>query len=489
MQRIERKLSCAAIHRTPGGGRQRATEERTVTVYVPTRRADRQDAIPEKKTAAYWTTYWNAVIDRIVTTLSTPDRPDLPTVPMSGGWGILHLEARSRLGQEYLLDISPPRRAYAMLRILDGHAIDRMGVDTGPQKTVEAKGTKRLRDNFHVKEFRLAAAVWFEQFPIRLDESDATDIALDVAIDERWSLMLAALLSLAASATGAGHEPDPEALYQNAASRFLPKAKSLDREELAGVALSSALGRKVAARDPRAVDDQWINAGKALQNPGTSAAMLARLMLRVLCERLFITLDRDSMAQTHLLRQLLKWLQGSTTFWLVDCLKHLVQFGGEQPLDPGAGFPAMFRPYDGTAVAVLESIEHSVPQIQAGYVTAAYLAAVLAVDRLLDPLRARRLQPRFAASGRPPLAKNDGFDRFAYNNLRNRMETTRILLSRTGNLTEFAGMPARRQLFRLVTELAQKDERTIRLAAEALQEIPAGDAPQPQPEGNHRANA
>jgi hypothetical protein len=406
--------------------------------------------------------FWNAAINSLVLLLTTSKNGiGPPTVPLSGGHGTLFAESRVLLGYDPESAISPVKRAYVMLKLL------------GEGTTDDGE-----MDHWHAKEFRYAAAIWFDKFDVI---ADSMNVAHESLPGQRWTIMLAALLSIVHATAGF-----PVAqlglfdLYDAAFSRCA------NGEEVTVVAPSSQVGSTITRLDSQILRDQWACANEALCNRGLAPAMLARLTMRVLCQRLFIVLPGNDLSRRRFFSQWIAWLEGAAprgSAQLIACLKQLRQFGGSAPLDPGPDYPDIFRPYKGEDCLPLELFEDKIDVDERVHVVDAYRQALVVVDRVQDLLTA---QPS-------PHTKGAGFDQFAYIYLRGRMNTTRTdwnRLAKAGDGVTSASpsLSDRLQMQRLVDELSRSDERTIRRVGKALKEAPAGMIPIATPaDGSQRS--
>ena len=392
--------------------------------------------------------FWNGAIDALVLLLTTAKGGSAPpTVPLSGGHGTLFAESRALLGSGHEPAIPAVQRAYVMLRLLGER-----NADDGEM------------DHWHAKEFRYASALWFDKFDVIFD---STNVAHESLPGQRWSIMLAALLSIVLATTGSrvgGHSLFD--LYDAALNRCA------NGEEVTVVAPSSQVGSTIPHLDSRVSRDQWAHANAALCNRGLAPAMLARLTLRVLCQKLFIVLPGNDLSRRRFFSQWLAWLEAAAqpgSAQLLACLRHLRQFGGSALLDAGPDYPDIFRPYKGEDGLPLQLFEEEIVESERVHVVDAYRQALVVVDRVQDLLMAQPLHP----------AKGAGFDQFAYVYLRGRMNTTRTDWNRLAKACDGAtgaspSLCDRLQMQRLVDELSRSDERTIQRTAKAVKEAPAG---------------
>ena len=386
--------------------------------------------------------FWNQAISLIVERLRQGAQwPDHPTVPMSGGHGTLNAEARHLLCADYLYAESPERRAYAQLRMVG---------QTNDQGQYE--------DRRQAKETRLCAAVWLQLNPLVIVGVDPTTAA---PLGDLWTLLMAAYYELGILGV------DARTYYESAVARC----------RSGGKIMTVALGERGFAID----QTPWAKANLALSNPRRAQLLLARLMLHVVCVRLFIVLPARPLKDRYLFSQMLAWMEGLVAApvaaadaarctaqggppivalrQLLPALRKLRPFGGNGGLDPGARYPSCFRAYVGGPILRLDLLLEDAEPRHRDAISQAYLLGVLIVDKLMDLMQVEKA----------PRPRDGGFDRFAYANLEQTMKT-----SRTSMGWGHAGLPhsdERLQLQRHVEELAAS-ERCVEQMAAMLPSLP-----------------
>lgn len=409
--------------------------------------------------------FWNRSIDAwVALIIDGAQQPDCPTVPMPGGHGTLHTDGRAELCISYLFGIPPELRAHVVLHLLGAPA----------PASGEENGT---REGYHAHAFRVAAAVWIEQHPVSVDGIDAGS---RVVAGDRWMLVLAALYDVAGLGSRSGEH------YRAAVRRCSGAAP------IRSVALSSRSGFGEPGRQgaQRSTAAQWESAAQTLRRGGAEAdRLLAGLVLRVVCSRLFVVLARRPKRTNAFFLQIGAWLRdalatpqtvagpnacfGMALTAIEPMLRALLQtrpFGETGEIDCGEAYPAAFRPYRGGSgvrlARALRQIDHDLhPEV-----TRAWQLGALIADRVLDPIEI------VCRSNRPQRRHGDWLDHMAYWNLESLMRQTVNQMS-WGGADKLPSSSTRLQIQSFAREVktssqSEQLERTARAVHQAVESAP-----------------
>lgn len=392
-----------------------------------------------------------AAVEALARRLQASDRsPDLPTVPMPGGWGTVWLQQRPLLGAAHLLAVRPALRAYVVLGLVGWRTAD-----------------AGAADNVYARWFLRDSATWFDAYPTALGEFDLSEL---VAANKRWIWMLAALRLLAVDDAQRPLQ-GVQALYEAAVDRC--------RNSTLDIGTVPAPMPRVGAQHSD-VPQQWDTLIQALRDAALRNRLLVRLLLHVLFARLNVAPPRTIGDARAFYAEILDWVDRvaqepggtcrgrctvsspgypETARQLLFVMRGLQLFGGHAPLamEGGSGLPRLFQPLDGGELPHLRGVLAMVdPELRPG-LQSAWMLGELAASHHLDLFSAAA---RFQEGSRA-----DAHEAFAY--AARRMDTTRREYNQT-HAMPLLQTRDRLAVRALLGELGRADHRTPRRVAELL---------------------